>query len=271
LKKIKLLALIALSIALLSGCARSVVYDPDEGVFEMWFKTYEKINAADSIELKIDELYVIFDNNEDGFEVSNVGTVKQVIHSDDDIDIELSFKINSAESSNKLTGYYTDGYMYYNFQDSKSKRATDVKSAKREVYADMLDLSALKIMGSSVTEVKGGRMLRFILDGNADVFEFTTDSIIQAFSLNSDQAGAKPTTIKIQDNVIYNVEIGNDYALKNITMAFTADISFMGGNLKTYYELKTKVVKTGGVTVQFPADLDEYTDISRDKTGASLG
>ena len=262
-KKITIL-IIAITAALLtgalSGCEKTeaVVYDPNEGAFDAWVSADERIRAADSMEFNINETFVLFDNNDDGFEVSNVGVVKEVIRSEDDIDIELSFDINSGDKTNKVTGFYKDGYMYYNFQGSKSKRATDTNSAEREVYADMLDLSSLTLKSSSVSEVKGGRALRFVLDGDADVFKFTTDSIIQAFSLNNKESVA-PTTIKIPDGVIYIVEIDKDYAIKNITMAFTGDISFMGGNLRTYYEIKKKVVKTSGVSVKFPADLSDYT------------
>ena len=256
--------LTALLAVLLLGCDErgAEIYDPDEGAYDAWLITDEIIRDADSLEVSINEILVLFDNSDSGYEISNTGTVKQVARSDDDIDFEISLKLTSGDTTNRVDGYYTEGYMHYNYQDSKYKRLTDAESAKREVYADMLDLSSLPIKSSSITEVKGGRMLTFMLDGSSDIFDFTKNSIIYSFSLSNDEKGAEPTKIEIENDVIYKVEIDKNYSFKNITMAFTADITFMGAGLKTYYEITKKAIKIGGVTIKFPVDLNEYIDIT---------
>ena len=259
-----LFLLTAILAGLLSSCVDigTEIYDPNERAFDAWLKTDEIIRAADSFEISINEILVLFDNNDSGYEISNAGTVKQITRSDDDIDFEISLKLTSGDTTNRVDGYYTGGYMHYNYQDSKYKRLTDAESAKREVYADILDLSSLPIKSSSITEVKGGRMLTFALDGSSDIFDFTKDSIAYSFNLSNDKEGAEPTKIEIENDVIYKVEIDKNYNFKTITMAFTADITFLGAGLKTYYEITKKAIKIGGVTIKFPADLNEYIDIT---------
>ncbi|MDL2219855.1 hypothetical protein LJC04_05965 [Ruminococcaceae bacterium OttesenSCG-928-O06] len=179
-------------------------------------------------------------------------TIKTITRSETDIDMEMLMTMSYAGMTIDTTAYYTDGYMYALAMGQKQKQKMDAADMASQGSYN-IDFTESAVKESSVTDVDGGKLLSFVLDGSV-----MNDLMAQQMA---GTGGGDDVDVTIED-VPMEVTIDGDGNLKNLVMDFTMVVTSQGLSIDCTVSMTMDAIQVGGVTIDFPADLDTYPEVT---------
>ena len=157
--------------------------------------------------------------------------------------------------------YYADGYMYYNIPaaEAKYKIAMDMQEALEEANSSALDgIEEEMVKESSMADEGDGKVVTMTLDGTkmTDMVTNMTGNLTASLGEGGE--------ISIGD-IPYTVHIDADGNITSIEMDMTFDMTIQGSAMNMSMNLVMDVTSIGGVTVELPADLADYPELTEDQ------
>ena len=118
-KKILALVLTALLVFSLAGCSSA-----EKKAYDLYTKASENLSAADSFAADMD-MEMVVTAGEEKVDATMSGSIKEVIRSKTDIDMEMDTVITQGGMDIAMTMYYTNGYSYIEAMGQKMKMVMD--------------------------------------------------------------------------------------------------------------------------------------------------
>jgi len=251
--KIKIIAgtFVITTVFALTGCSSA------KDAYTLYTQASTKNENASSISMVKDTVITI-KAKEQEVSSSNKVDLKKVVNSESDVDLKLNLTSGmNGEEYNKVDGYYNDGYMYFTANNQKYKEKLDYEQVVSEMdlagYAIKKDI----ISESTVTDSSdGGKTLNFKF--NTEAMASAVDKNVEALktalgatteNLNISEASLDATTDKNGELKSYEFKMSAVLGTEQQTVPFD-------------YSTKTTYSDLNSTKVEFPQDLDSYTDIS---------
>jgi hypothetical protein len=226
--------------------------------YDIYMNALEKLNKAESVlykgkmnmEVAGDECFSL----KADFEVS------QVTRSESDMDLKMVMSIDMYGMKLKTTSYFKDGFLYTETMGHKMKMEMPLEEAiSQQLSMKPIEFPATAIKNETVKDTKdGGKKISFKLDGSA------VDDLMDMLDLDglgiSDDGSMD---MKFNDFEL-SVTVDNNGDFKTLKMDFAIDINANGEAMNIIYNITMNIVQIGGVTVNFPADLDTYEHFDLD-------
>ncbi|MDR1572039.1 MAG: copper amine oxidase N-terminal domain-containing protein [Clostridiales Family XIII bacterium] len=211
------------------------------------------INDAGSYEAEI-KGSISLEVEGEALDVAMTGAVKQVNHSDTDIEVEGNVKTDVAGLSVDTKVYYRNGFMYVAAADTKVKMALDVEEAIAQATA------SLPVVEDAIKEGS--------VDGNT--IQFTMDGAKLAYAANSltgNISGLEAVDAEYEiGDVAFTATIGDDGVLKEVAMKFLLSVAVADGEPTSIdYDLTVSYTKIGDVSITAPTDLASYKELETEE------
>ncbi|MDL2273323.1 hypothetical protein LJC34_02055 [Oscillospiraceae bacterium OttesenSCG-928-G22] len=255
-----LLAL-ALSVALLFTAACSTRTEGPSGNDENGGNkpaqtAYQLLSAANASYQEAESYAMTFvmdmdykQNGESMMTQGMTGDIKVAVEGDD-VKLALTSSTSMGDiEAMALSAYYLDGYYYMEMLGQKMKMAMPVEAAMEQSMA--MDVQFAESLIKDQT-VDGGK-LTFTLDGS-----FLNDMLEEQLQGMFQQTGVE-ADISYGD-VAYTANLGENGELKDVAVTGGASITAEGETMDLALDMTMTIEQIGGVTVEFPDDLDSYTE-----------
>jgi hypothetical protein len=213
----------------------------------------EKVNDADamSFDMNIDMKMTISGSEQ---EIHMEGPVKVLNNGDDDIQFYAKQETSMLGINMALTMYYRDGYLYTEVEDQKVKQAVDAAemSSQQSTSLTIFDKSFIK--SSSDKKVAAGTEYRFTIDGAG-----LKDMVIKSMGSSAGLEGVSEDDMTFGDAEVVMV-LDKDGNVVSQSMEMAYEMVILEQTVMMNMVMNVKNIKTGGVTIDFPADLDTYQE-----------
>ena len=200
------------------------------------------------------------------------GNLKQVKTDSGDFDMAMEFERKDSYSTSGLNphsnnigfaSYYTGGIYYEALtvlgqKGPGTKKPMTVEEVMRQIETDEikpLDFPETAIKESEITDLNdGSKKTEFILNG-----EFMTEQLLEKMRYAYPSPELKNAALTFND-FICEIVIDKDNIMKSYKMICDVTVTAHGedGNMKM--EISMTVNSYNDVIINFPADLDSYTD-----------
>lgn len=254
-KKISIILCIAMAIIMsFAGCFANTA--PKNEPYELYTAVNEAMSDVKSAEMNISADMKI-KMGEESLDLAMTGNVKQVFHSETDLDVEMNTNMKLFGQNINSVFYYNDGYYYNNSMGQKIKTPMDIETLLKQLNTQNLQFGEDAIKNGSIEETADGKKLSFTLDGNAlsDMVKSSMGAYL------GDLSDANQGDITFGD-VEYTITVDKNNLMKNSTMLLSMNMNIDGTPATLDMNMKTDVVALSDVTVNFPDDLDTYVEVS---------
>ena len=199
---------------------------------------------------------IAFDFIADGKNAGKItisGSVKQVIHSPNNIDYWIEVDISGMGMDTSMTAYYRNGYTYYNMSGQKFKVKTSVLEMVEQASSvlEVIEFPASAVKNSSVSSSGGDVTLQFEIskwDFRDPLKIVPNESILDSLNVN--------------ESVNYSMVIGNDSMMKEASLKGEYMAHIMGEAVTIEFEYVVNVISVNNTSIDFPDGLDSYPDFA---------
>ena len=187
----------------------------------------------------------------------NVTTgVKQIFGNADKIEAEIV----ADESVNMDSMYYKDGMLFYSGETEKVKFPYPgdaiLKMTNSRIVTEVL-FPESDIFGYEATEYPSGTEVLF------DLYSKNMEDILREITDYSMTGGVEEhDESEVQysfDDVLASLRFDKTGNLEKVLLSYVAVFYHFGDAYDTYIELGVEISQIGGVSINFPSDLDSYT------------
>lgn len=255
-KKTLVLVLMLISTLILTSCNSG---ETRQSMYELYTKANESMQNADSLLFDMDA-DIEMEYAGEKVNMTMTGSAAEVLLSETDIQMKLDMNMDVMEQSVSMKTYYKDGMYYMDLSGEKVKMPLPLDKALEQqanLNPELMNFPDSAIKNESVKDVTNGKELSFTLDSSAlqNLLEQQMGNL-EGFEALLDQSG----DLKFGDVEIKTV-INKEDNFESIYMAFPMEMSIEGEKVKMNYAISMDIVQLGGVTIDFPDDLDEYLEI----------
>jgi hypothetical protein len=231
-----------------------------QAAYALWETASKAQQDAESMSFEIDYQMAMQStaSAEDAIAIKMQGPVKTITKSPTDMQLAFDFQMEMLGQSLSMQAWYLDGYYYYDMMGMKFKQAMSTEEALQQNNAKLLTFAEAAIKEQSLTEASnGGKQLSFLLDGKA-----MTDLVSGALSAAGTQdADASAMDIEMSD-VTVTAAIDKDGNLTECAYKFTFTMDYGDSQMTAESDVSLSGIQYGNVTIDFPTDLDSYTESS---------
>ena len=163
-------------------------------------------------------------------------------------------------STMDMSMYYKDGWMYQEIMGMKMRMPMPAEEAQDALDAGMMmrvDFGEKDIVRAKVTDVDGGKLLSFVLNGEAlgDALTGMIDSLMGTIT------GIGSVRYAVGD-VDYSIWIDSAFLPWEERMKYDVTITFQGGSLVAESDMQVWYAPFNTLReVSFPSDLDDYEEV----------
>lgn len=216
--------------------------------YDIYKAAYEKFDTAKGVTMNMGMDMKI---GGEGMEltIKTTGPVEMNRPSEDVLDMKIAQNMETFGQSIDMTIYYKDGYLYTDVAGQKIKQKLSAEEAMKQAnYSDMFPEEAIK--DQSVKDVEGGVELSFVVDGSA--LKDMIAGELAELGTSEDGANFKDA------NVVTVISKDGDLISQSIKMDFSMNIE--GTDTEASIDVSISDIKIGDVKIDFPDDLDSYTE-----------
>ncbi len=227
--------------------------DSSKTALELYSTAFTQLNESSSYSAatKID-----VDAEADGQKISvkMTGDISQINKSDNQIEIKAIMDASGMGQETKITAYYKDGLYYTDTMGQKTKEEMSVDEATVQSNSRIIDIPKDSVKEQSVKDIDSGKEINMTLDGQKIMDLGTT-----AFGGMIDQIKDSAEDMKMGD-ITMKVLIDDSGDLKSYDMTIPITMTTAGVAMTVKAVSSMKITKIGGVTFDFPEDLDSYQE-----------
>lgn len=252
-KKVLAIVMAAMLVMALGACSKDEL-----SAYQIYTQANEKLSKAGSMSADIVSTITMTAQGEE-IDISVKGNVKEVTKSETEADMEMDLTMSMMGMDIPTYMYYTDGYIYMDMMDQKVKVAASAGDAS---YTGSLDVSFAEkdIKDVKVEELEGGgHAITFSLDGVA-LSDILAQQVKNSMS-NMGGAGASLEGMEVEiGDVHMEVDVNKDGSLQRLLMDYPMTMTMEGESVEAKAHIEMNDIVEGGVTIEFPDDLDTYTE-----------
>lgn len=221
--------------------------------YDIYVKAAEALNAVDS--LRMDMTISMGLEIEDVTQSLTISTYsEQVYISETEIDMKMDITMDIAGEVTNTLMYYKDGMAFMEMYGMKMKQPMDFAEVAQQGRANTMAFPQEAIMSQSMNEVSGNKEISFTLDGNA----LSGEMLEQMNSLDPQTAGSDEATFGVIEMEVVVDSSGN---IKSYNISSPYETTTSGYVVSGNMDISMEILQIGGVTVDFPTDLDTYQDL----------
>jgi hypothetical protein len=223
----------------------------DSDAYAIYRVAYEKYDAAKGMTMGMDmDMAIKIGEGGESVNVKTTGAAEINKPSADALEMKVTQKMDSGADGIDMTLYYKDGYMYTEAAGQKMKQKTSVEDAMKQAnYTNLFPEDAIK--DKTVKEVQGGTELSFVVKGEA-----MQDMVAGELA----QLGAAAENVAFGDaNIVCVISNDGDLSSQSVKMDFSIEIE--GASMDASISVTLSGIAYGEVSIDFPDDLDSYTEI----------
>lgn len=226
--------------------------EPERTAYEIYTEANERITEAGSAHMKMD-MSMNASYGEETLEIAIDSDVKQIIHSETDVELEMAMNMSMMGQEIPTTAFYKDGVYYIEAQGIKQKMEMPVDEALKQSNTELVSFPDSAIKDQSVESTSNGSKLSFTLDGQAmnDMISGMTDDLTAALGDTG--------SMEIED-IVMTANVDADGNLLDTDMDFTYTVSAGGESIPMNITIFLEVLQIGDVTITYPEDLDSYME-----------
>lgn len=249
-----LMVLLVMAVSACQGAGEETAGQNADGksAYELYVKASEELEKADSQLLNYSSNIKMNTEGEDMEMVMN-GTIAQIIRSETDIDMKMEMATSMLDQETQMLAYYKEGMYYQDLAGQKVKMPMSLDDMEGQMQT-AIAFPETAIKSQSVKETEAGTELAFSLEAEAvqDIIQSRLGSLTE--TLGSDGS------MEFGD---FDIEVTLDDAdaIQTMKMVFSAVITAQGQAVDCLAETTMDIEQIGGVTIDFPADLDSYVEI----------
>ena len=226
---------------------------------EVYTKINEASDAVSSMESNMDmKMSIVADSM--SMDISMTGTIRQVIRSETDIDMEMLMKMSIPDMGMEMEqkGYYTDGWMYQDVMGSKIKTRVPVDEVMSQMGADInASVAEEAIKNIEMTRSDSGDY-NLTVELDAEKMTGMVDDLMASMGdmLNGEDADITFGAMK------YVMVADKDFNMKTTDMQFAMDMEVAGEKAAVDYVISIETVSVNSIEkIDFPSDLDTYVEM----------
>jgi hypothetical protein len=232
--------------------------EPPPTASESAYDIYVRANAAtqniNSFEMDMD-IDMTVEADGDTMDMKIASNIRQVTRSETDVDMAMTMKMSMMDMDVNIRAFYRNGMYYLDSMGEKVKMPMPASEVTSQPNSEAIDFPEHAVKNMKTTNVEGGVEVIFTLDS-----AYFTDELIRQMGSVEDAFG---------NNVVYSfgdvtlkAVIGSNNLLRSVRMEFSFSMEMLGEKAYADYVVNVRYIRLGGVTVNFPSDLDTYVLVS---------
>ncbi|MDR1272906.1 MAG: hypothetical protein LBK04_07965 [Clostridiales Family XIII bacterium] len=248
-KKVLAVILLFAMVLAFTACGGS-----DGGAYKIYEEAANKINGAESVSMDftLDMKMTREALNDGDMNISMEGPIS-VVGSGGKIQVHMQAAMDSLGQKNNLTMYYKDGFAYMEMMGSKFKQALSAEQAMSGASAKIESFAKSSVKSSKVEDASGGKKATLVVKGDAFKDQVNKALAQEGESRSPDMNFGDATVVVVVDA---------DGNIQEYSVDMTFDMAIGGTNVKTVMKTKMGNIKIGGITIDFPADLSSYQEMT---------
>lgn len=257
---VSVIALVLILTLSMTACGDDKESDSSNGeALKLYNAANKQLNETDSYSATTD-MTMSMDISGQKMEMTNKGDIKQANNEDGKIDMEMDMTTSASGQDTNVKAYYTDGFYYMDMSGQKMKMEMDIDQVRQQANNGIIEIPDNAVKEQSVKDTDDGKEITMLIDGE----KIMSDSS-GAFG-GLDQLSAAAEDLKMGDISLIAV-IDGDGNFKTSNIKFSFDLTAQEQKTSSDAEMTMTITKIGGVEVEFPKDLDSYTEASGDISG----
>jgi len=229
--------------------------------YEIYLLSAELLADADSM-IMDGRISMKMDMGGESMDITMNTLMEMVMHSETDVDMRMIATTVTDSGDMSTAIYFRNGVMYMDMMEMmgmQMKMEMPLEDMLEQVNTSgALDFTEDAIMDASMREVAGGTEISFTLSGEvmSDMVDSLTGGMLANVGLDSSDM-----SINLGD-VEYVVVLDSDNMLTSMDVSMSMSMEVDGERTAMDVSTAMKVVQIGNVVIDFPADLDDYMDMS---------
>lgn len=243
-KKILVLFLAVISIFPMTSCGTS-----EQSAYDMYVDANEAYLNADSMRTNV-LMDITMESGGVSSTLTVTGAIDKVARSKTDVDMKVDMTMDIAGNALSSMMYYKEGVAYMDLMGMKMKASMTIEEAVQQASANPIVFPEEAVKEQSVNDVTDGKEIAFTLEGEAL-------SELMDKQLSGLESAIGVTGELTYGDVVMKALVDNG-SLKSISLYCPFDISTAAEAISGNVDMKMDILQIGGVTIDFPTDLDTY-------------
>ncbi len=224
-------------------------------VYSQYIKASEELNAADSAILGT-TMHMITSVGGETMETDTNGTITAIFGDGSNIQMKMDMQLTGiTEEAQSISMYYKDGFAFMEMMGMKVKMVMPV-----DEFTESANVAGTEAYGFSADGILS-QLESKTADGKTEL-KFTVDkAYMNNLPTGQLDLGVETSDITISD-VVITALLDTAGSLESINMIFSASFTVQELAASVDYDMTIDVIQLGDVTIEYPADLDTYMDLS---------
>ena len=227
--------------------------ESDASVYELYKKAADATNAADSFEADA-SLKMLIKSGGQTVDQS-IDMAMKLVKNGESMDMQMSMS-GAMFANQSVEMFIKDNNVYMQMQGMKLKLSGSEQYMSLGTTAQPVQFPESAIKEKQIEDVSEGKKINLVIDGKV-----LSETLFEQVGSTIEGSGLTENDINVGDVKIEAV-IGNDDLMKSIKMSFEMSMSLLGQNASIEYEISLDYKQIGNVTIEFPTDLDTYTEMT---------
>lgn len=235
-------------------CFSFVGFKGDSSPYEAYAAMQQAVADENAFSMGIDgKCKIEVDGTE--LEIQIKGDMKEIIHSETDVDISGWMTAYSLGEEVKTEMYYNDGYMYIKMDDEKYKMPLDLQNAQAQTTMGGANVGKLEkemMKSAFVVNTEDGLELSMIADEksiNAIMGDYLTE-IMNTVDMEG-------VSIKLSP-IEYKILLADDYTPISQNVSYKLSMTIEDETVSAIYDITTSYRRPTFTSIEFPEDLATY-------------
>ncbi|MCL2577355.1 MAG: hypothetical protein FWE27_04815 [Defluviitaleaceae bacterium] len=226
--------------------------------YEIYLLASEKLDNVDSM---IMDSRTVMNMNMDGETTEMImdAVIEMVVHSETDIDMRMvsTTKADGMEMPSEV--YFRNGIMYMDMMGMQMKMPMPLEDMLEQLQGSgALVFPEEAVLSASMNEVADSTEITFTLSGSvmSDMIDSLTGGMLASMGLDS-----MSMSVDMGDIEYFAVIDASDM-LTAMNMKMSMSMEADGEVIDMDIDMAMDVIRIGGVTINFPDNLDDFMDMS---------
>ena len=221
--------------------------------YELLTKASDALIEAGSVRMTADIVIDMAIDGESFGAMEMTSVIYQVIRSETDIDMRMESTTTIEGETFQSVAYFRDGAYYVDMFGERFRMAMPLEELLGQT--GLVEFPEYAVITQDTAVVGGSTQLTFTISGTAmeDLISSMTGEMLNMLGLDD-------LSMNI-GNIAITAVLNEDGNLHTMRSYMTLSMELEGILLVMSMDMFTEVVQIGGVTVNFPDDLDEFVDL----------
>ncbi|MCL2422056.1 MAG: copper amine oxidase N-terminal domain-containing protein [Defluviitaleaceae bacterium] len=221
--------------------------------YELLTKASDALLEAGSVLMTADMNIAMVLDGESLGTVQMTSVISQIIRSETDIDMKMESTTTVEGETFQTVTYFRDGVYYVDILGEQFRMPMPLEDLMGQT--GLVEFPEHAVIAQDTAVVGGRTQLSFTISGTA-MEDFISSMMGEMFNL----LGLDGLNMQLS-NMDITAVLDEDGTMHNMRSTMTLTMAFEGISISMAMDMLTEVVQIGGVTIDFPANLDDFVDL----------